>query len=161
MDERAADLIRSLDLAEHPEGGYFREVFRSSREVLANDDQGKRSALTTIYFLVLADEHSRWHVVRSDEVWHYYEGAPLELLVVEPDRLELRRCVLGSASDSQRPVHVVRAGHWQAARSTGAYTLVGCSVGPGFDFADFTLLRDDPEMESRLRLAFPDVGALI
>lgn len=161
MDKRAADLIRSLDLAEHPEGGYFREVFRSSRKVLAGDDRGKRSALTTIYFLVLDDRHSRWHVVRSDEVWHYYEGAPLELLVVEPSRLELRRFLLGSATERQRPVQVVPAGHWQAARSTGAYTLVGCSVGPGFDFADFTLLREDPEMVSRFRLAFPDVGVLI
>ncbi len=162
MDARAADLIRSLDLVEHPEGGYFREVFRSSREVACGDDRGNRSALTTIYFLVLADTHSRWHVVRSDEVWHFYEGAPLELLVVEPVRLELCRTLLGSfAANSQRPVHVVSAGHWQAARSTGAFTLVGCSVGPGFDFADFTLLRDDPEMASRFRMALPDVEPLI
>ena len=87
MNQRATELIRSLDLAEHPEGGYFREVFRSSREVLATDDQGKRNALTTIYFLLVAGNHSDWHVVASDEVWHYYEGAPLELFIVEPERL--------------------------------------------------------------------------
>ena len=159
MNGRAAELIRSLDLAEHPEGGYFREVFRSSREVLSGPD--KRSALTTIYFLLVAGNHSRWHVVRSDEVWHYYEGDPLELLVVDPDDRTMRRTLLGPAAEAQEPVRVVPAEHWQAARSTGAYTLVGCSVGPGFEFADFKLLRDDPETASRLRQTIPDLDAFL
>ena len=158
MDRRAAELIRSLDLVEHPEGGYFREVFRSSREVLSGGST--RSALTTIYFLLVAGNHSRWHVVRSDEAWHYYEGDALELLVVDPDCLTVRRTLLGPAAEAQAPVRVVPAAHWQAARSTGAYTLVGCSVGPGFDFADFKLLRDDPETLSLFRPTVPDVEAL-
>ena len=159
MDGRAAELIRSLDLAEHPEGGYFREVFRSSREVLSGPD--KRSALTTIYFLLVAGNHSRWHVVRSDEVWHYYEGDPLELLVVDPDDRTMRRTRLGPAAEAQAPVRIVPAEHWQAARSTGAYTLVGCSVGRGFEFADFKLLRDDPETASRFRQTIPDLDAFL
>jgi predicted cupin superfamily sugar epimerase len=159
MDGRAAELIRSLDLAEHPEGGYFREVFRSSIAVFSG--QGRRSALTAIYFLLVADDHSRWHVVRSDEVWNYYEGDPLELLIVEPDDLTVRRTVLGPAAGAQAPVQVVPAAHWQAARSLGEYTLVGCSVGPGFDFADFKLLRDDPETLTRFRQTVPDVEALL
>ncbi len=159
MDGRAAELIRSLDLAEHPEGGYYREVFRSSHDVLSRGS--KRSALTTIYFLLVAGNHSRWHVVRSDEAWHYYEGDPLELLVVDPDDLTVRRMLLGPAAGAQAPVRVVPAAHWQAARSTGAYTLVGCSVGPGFDFADFRLLRDDPETLSRFRPTVPNVEAML
>ncbi len=159
MDGRAAELIRSLDLAEHPEGGYFREVFRSSREVLSGPD--KRSALTTIYFLLVAGNHSRWHVVRSDEVWHYYEGDPLELLVVDPDDRTMRRTRLGPAAEAQEPVRIVPAEHWQAARSTGAYTLVGCSVGPGFEFADFKLLTDLPETASRFRQTVPDLDAFL
>ena len=161
MNERGAELIRSLGLVAHPEGGYFREVFRSTREVVATDDQGPRNALTSIYFLLVADNNSHWHAVQSDELWHYYEGAALELLTVDDRSLELRRTLVGPATQDQRPVGVVPAGHWQAARSTGAYTFVGCSVGPGFDFADFKMLRDDPESASRFRHAFPDLAMLI
>ena len=161
MDDRAAHLIRSLGLAEHPEGGYYREVFRSPREVTPGDGRERRSALTTIHFLLPAGTHSRWHVVRSDEAWHHAEGAPLELLVVEPDGPALRRIELGPATDGREPVHGVPAGHWQAARSTGTYTLVGCTVGPGFDFSDFALLDDDTEASDRLRAAFPELATMI
>jgi predicted cupin superfamily sugar epimerase len=161
MNERAAELIRSLDLAEHPEGGFFREAFRSSRRVVDPEDRRERDALTTIYYLLPKDHHSRWHVLGSDEIWHFYEGAPLELLIAEPERLALSRTVLGPATDGRRPVHGVPAGHWQAARSTGDYTLVGCSMGPGFDFANFKLLKDDADTARRFRETLPDVAGLI
>jgi predicted cupin superfamily sugar epimerase/RimJ/RimL family protein N-acetyltransferase len=146
-DARVSALIRDLGLQPHPEGGYFAEVFRSDARVATTDGRGERRALTTIYYLLAAGQVSRWHRVRSDEVWHFYEGAPLELLVVSSGAASftphsLTRHRLGPVLEQARPTYTVRAGDWQAARTTGAYTLVGCTVGPGFDFADFTMARD-------------------
>jgi predicted cupin superfamily sugar epimerase len=89
-------------------------------------------------------------------VWHYYEGAPLELFEVDGDFVEMTRRVLGRVADRRGPVHVVTAGHWQAARSTGGYTLVGCTVGPGFDFADFEMLDQRPDQADAFRRRYPD-----
>ena len=143
MDDRAAELIRTLELEPHPEGGHYRELHRSPAIVEPGDGRGVRAALTTIYFLLRAGEHSRLHRVESDEVWHHYEGDPLELIWSPPDFDTVVRLELGRVGAGVRPVEVVPAGHWQAARTTGRYTLVGCTVGPGFDFADFRLI--DPE----------------
>lgn len=90
-------------------------------------------------------EHSRWHEVRSDEQWTFLEGEPLELYLVEKTAPVLRRITLGPLRDRHAPSFVVPAGAWQAARATGLYTLVTCTVGPGFDFADFRLLGEAPE----------------
>jgi hypothetical protein len=142
MNERAAALIEQLHLEPHPEGGYFREVYRSARTVQPHDDRPARAAVTTIYFLLAAGQRSRWHRVRSDEIWHFYEGDPLELTVSPPDRGREGRVTLGPFSAASQPVHVVEAGWWQAARPLGAYTLVGCTVAPGFDFEDFSFLDE-------------------
>lgn len=144
MHSRAAQLIASLGLAPHPEGGHFREVYRSPSGVQPLDARSGRAALTTIYFLLTAGEVSRWHRVASDEVWHHYEGDALELIMVESGFDASTRHLLGPLGEGARPVQVVPANVWQAARSTGDYTLVGCTVGPGFDFADFVMLRDLP-----------------
>ena len=125
------------------------------------DGRGSRPGLTTIYFLLPGGVHSRWHRVTSDEVWHFYEGAPLELLQLSSDLRSLSSVVLGPLAGRQEPVHTVVAGDWQAARSTGAYTLVGCTVGPGFDFDDFTMLSDLPHESARLRLEWPDAAGLL
>ena len=156
MDPRARELIRLLELERHPEGGYYREVFRSSREVRpagpAATADTLRSAITTIYFLLIEDEPSAWHSVRSDEIWHYLEGATAELRTVDPGRLRAILHRLGPVgSNGTLPIAVVHAGHWQMARTLGAYTLAACTVGPGFDFADFKLLQDDPGMAERFR----------
>lgn len=153
MTDRAQKLIAQLGLKPHPEGGYYGELYRSEASVTPADGRGPRSALTTIYFLLPAGAVSRWHRVRSDEVWHFYEGAPLELWVASPlgDRLDRRQ--LGPLEEQQQPVHTVPAGWWQAARSTGDYTLVGCTVGPGFDFRDFALAADVPSAPASLRSA--------
>lgn len=161
MDPRAAQLIADLELAPHPEGGYYRQVHRSASTVQPDDGRGERAALTTIYFLLPAGEVSRWHVVTSDEVWHYYEGAPLELLTADGGFTRVARHQLGPPADGQRPVHVVAAHDWQAARSTGTYTLVGCTVGPGFEFGDFTLLAERPADADRVSRDHPDVRAFI
>jgi len=135
-------LIARLQLEPHPEGGWYREVHRS--EMLLETPRGPRAALTSIYFLLEQARHSRWHVVSSDEIWHHGSGAPLELLSYAPAGGGLRRQVLGPPGDGphgeQRPIGIVNAGEWQAARSLGAWSLLGCDVGPGFDFEDFAFV---------------------
>jgi uncharacterized protein len=156
-----AALIRSLALEPHPEGGWYRELHRSAATVLPADGRAERSALTCIHFLLAAGEVSRWHRVRSDEVWHFVAGDPLELLETDPPFAATERTVLGGHSTGATAVHVVHAGRWQAARPNGAWTLVSCTVGPGFDFADFTLLRDDPAAAAGMRGLDPGTAALI
>ncbi|MBL7982269.1 MAG: cupin domain-containing protein [Flavobacteriales bacterium] len=144
MERSAADLIAQLDLKPHPEGGYYRELYRSSLSVQPGDGRSDRSALTTIYFLLPAGEVSRWHRVSSDEVWHHLEGAPLELFLCDPGFEQVDRNLIGPLRDGLQPELVVPPLHWQAARSTGSYSLVACVVGPGFEFTDFAMLRDMP-----------------
>jgi uncharacterized protein len=158
---RAGALIAALELAPHPEGGYYREIHRSATPVEPSDGRGPRAGLTTIYFLLAAGEASRWHRVMSDETWHFHEGAPLDLWEADPGfgRVERRR--LGPLDGTTRPVRVIGAGAWQAARSAGDYTLVSCSVGPGFDFADFAMLRDDPAGVERVRTRRPELLELV
>jgi predicted cupin superfamily sugar epimerase len=159
---RAAQLIHDLQLAPHPEGGYYREIFRSALTVALTDGRGPRAALTTIYFLLHAGTHSRWHRVASDEVWHLCEGGPLELLVLRPDGRELSRVRLESfGSAGGAPIYTVHAHWWQAARPVGEYALVGCTVGPGFEFADFTMLADVEELADDVRRAWPEAATLI
>jgi predicted cupin superfamily sugar epimerase len=93
--------------------------------------------VTSIHYLLEAHQLSRWHVVQADEIWHFEAGAPLELLAYSPAARTLARHTLGRLEEGQAPVAVIAAGVWQAARSLGTHTLMGCTVGPGFDFADF------------------------
>lgn len=144
MTDRASSLVATLGLVPHPEGGYYGELYRSRGSVQPADGRGPRPALTTIYYLLPAGAISRWHRVQSDEVWHFFEGAPLNLLMTTADVGEVELNRLGPLVDGQRPVFIVPAGWWQAAHSTGAYTLVGCTVAPGFDFGDFALAADHP-----------------
>lgn len=128
----AAEVIALLDLQPHPEGGHYRETFRDPREV------DGRSVGTAIYFLLAEGERSHWHHIDAAELWHFYEGAPLELEVV--DGTSRRVVTLGpDIVAGQRPQGVVPAGAWQAARTLGAWTLVGCTVAPGFDFSTFEM----------------------
>jgi predicted cupin superfamily sugar epimerase len=129
----AADIIRLLDLKPHPEGGHFREVFRDARQV-----DGVRAASTAIYFLLARGERSHWHRIDVVEVWHFYAGAALELEIAANGRREL--IMLGNdLAAGQRPQVVVPAQAWQAAQSFGDWTLVGCTVAPGFEFAKFEM----------------------
>lgn len=160
MNPRAEALIRELGLAPHPEGGFYRETFRSSLRVAA-DDRPSRSALTTIYFLLAAASFSAWHRVRSDEVWHWYEGEPLELLLASPDLGTVHRQVLAPVSAGAAPVFTVPANWWQAARPLGDYSLCGCTVAPGFEFEDFAFLRDHPESRAALQRSAPELIPLL
>ena len=129
MHPRAQELIDRLALAPHPEGGWYRQVFKSEERVTRHADGAERSAVTTIYFLLVEGTFSERHRVQSDEVWHFYEGDPLELFIDD------ERVIL----DADHRVHVVPARAWQSARPRGAYALVGCTVGPGFEFDDFEM----------------------
>ncbi|HLZ44712.1 MAG TPA: cupin domain-containing protein [Gemmatimonadales bacterium] len=159
MHSRAAELLESLGMRPHPEGGHYAELFRSARRVDVLDRNVTRAAITAIYFLLAAGEFSRWHRVVSDEIWHYHEGDAIELLLFD-DR-GLRRLRLGPVSRETRPTLVVPAGTWQAARSTGAYTLGACTVGPGFEFADFSLVVDWPKVAAKIANAGPDLARFI
>lgn len=139
-------LIARYHLAPHPEGGWYRELHRSPLQVTRSDGQA-RSALTTILFLLAAPAVSRWHrVSHADETWHFIAGAPLELITLPPAGGQTVQTQLGfNLSDPQlHPVAVVPADWWQAARCLGEWSLVSCCVGPGFSFADFSLLADQP-----------------
>jgi predicted cupin superfamily sugar epimerase len=130
----AEEVIAALGLAPHPEGGCYRETYRHV------DAANPRGAGTAIYYLLRAGERSAWHrVTDADEIWHWYAGAPLELSIVEeggPARIG----TLGPAiTEGERPQRIVPANAWQAARSLGDWTLVGCTVTPGFDFASFEM----------------------
>ena len=143
--ETSQSLIQHYQLQPHPEGGWYREVHRSSQRV-RRIDGAERSGLTVILFLLEANRPSAWHRVHgADESWHYIGGAPLELQIRESTAAETNTLRLGfnlarAATDPElHPLAVVPAGWWQSARSLGAWSLVSCCVGPGFDFQDFEL----------------------
>jgi predicted cupin superfamily sugar epimerase len=129
----AAEVIRLLDLRPHPEGGYFRETFRDPRQ---NADG--RSLSTAIYFLLAAGERSHWHRVDAVEIWHWHAGGALALQIAGSNGVTTVRLGVDLAA-GERPQAVVPAGAWQVAESLGAWTLVGCTVAPGFDFSGFEL----------------------
>lgn len=158
---RADELIQLLNLQPHPEGGFYREVYRSESTVQAFDPLETRSAATTIFFLLKAGQYSRLHQITSDEIWHYYEGDPLELTCGPLDDRGYRRHKLGPVSKDQSPVLVVPANDWQAARTLGEYTLVGCTVAPGFEFRNFRMLRDLSDEAAAVRTRFADLNHLI
>ncbi len=138
MPTTAEQIIELLDLKPHPEGGFFRETFRDSCSVSVSG--AERAASTAIYFLLPAGQISAWHKVDAAEVWHFYAGDPLELTIVQDG--EKRRCLLGAdLTGGERPQGIVPANAWQQARTLGAYTLVGCTVAPGFRFDGFELAK--------------------
>ena len=145
---RAGELVAALGLAPHPEGGWYREVFRSPQRVTPQDGRGTRSALTSIDFLLAAGEASAWHRVRSDEAWHLLEGGPLRLWLMPPSLDAVQAVMLGGGSP---PRHAVPAGWWQAAEPIGEFAYVGATVGPGFEFADFDFMRNDLVASAALR----------
>jgi hypothetical protein len=128
----ADEIAAALKLKPHPEGGRYRETYRDA------NPSGGRSASTAIYYLLKRGERSHWHRIDASEVWHYYAGAALALSIA--DGSGVRRVTLGpDVLEGQQPQAVVPPMAWQAAESLGDYTLVGCTVAPGFDFAKFEL----------------------
>jgi len=151
-DYSVSDLIRFLDLKPHPEGGHYRETFRDSAS-----PEG-RAASTAIYFLLAAGEESRWHRIDAVEVWHWYAGAPL-LLCASVDGKEVVQWRLGmDLAAGERPQALVPGDAWQSAKTLGDWTLVGCTVAPGFLFEKFEVVApgaDLPTLSSRSGNAGP------
>ncbi|MBR1236779.1 cupin domain-containing protein [Bradyrhizobium sp. AUGA SZCCT0177] len=138
----AAEIIARLELKPHPEGGHYRETFRDSRT-----DASGRSRSTAIYFLLARGERSHWHRIDAVEVWHYYAGSALTLKIADDDGQWSFRLGPNLAAGEQ-PQAIVPPDTWQAAESTGDWTLVGCTVAPGFDFATFEMAPKDWEPSS-------------
>lgn len=162
MDETAGKIIERFGLEPHPEGGYFREVYRSALSIphpgIPAGHERARTTGTLIYFLLEGASFSAFHRVRwSDEVWHLYAGGPIELHAIDAEGGHSRR-MLSSDFDVGEPTTLIPAGHWQAARLTGGATWAfgGCTVAPGFEFADFELPRATELLE-----AYPQHAALI
>jgi predicted cupin superfamily sugar epimerase len=156
-NDRTAELIALLQLQPHPEGGHYRELFRSPAAVALRDGRPERSALTTIDFLLARGQFSAWHRVRSDEVWHLLEGGPLRLCLMAPALDLVETVELGRADGHRTPRHVVPAGWWQAAEPLADYAYCAATVGPGFDFADFGFLRGDAAAEGALQRLAPEL----
>lgn len=155
----AADYISALNLSRHPEGGWYREIYRSDLEIAVPWSADKRSAGTSIYFLLESPGFSSFHRIKSDELWHFYEGTAIEIIWIEPAG-NLYSCVLGRNYGAGEKLQcVVPAGYWFAARVKvpESYALAGCTVSPGFDFADFELanrtelIRQYPEHETLIQ----------
>jgi predicted cupin superfamily sugar epimerase len=135
----AAEVIRLLALKPHPEGGHFCETFRDGRSIGET-----RAASTAIYFLLARGERSRWHRIDAVEIWHFYAGAPLMLEMLVSAATGVERLTLGvDLTTGARPQAIVPAHAWQAAQSTGDWTLVGCTVAPGFEFRGFERAPED------------------
>jgi hypothetical protein len=142
MKPTAKELIAKLGLEPHQEGGWFRQVYKSATQVQAA--RGSRSAVTTIYYLLEHERPCPWHVVQSDEIWHFYHGAPSELLAYDPNTRRLMRHQLNSVSGAGVQVAVIPAGSWQATHCLGEYMLAGCTVSPGYENQDFRWVREIP-----------------
>ena len=133
----AQAIIDTLDLAPHPEGGWYRETWRAEAK------DGERAAGTAIYYLLEAGQRSHWHRVDAAEIWHHYAGAPLVLSISEDGETSGDVILGGDILSGATPQAVVPPGAWQSAHSHGDWTLVGCTVSPGFEFARFELAPPD------------------
>lgn len=162
-DKSSADYwIKTLDLLPHPEGGYFREVYRSLEQVqkssLPPRFQGPRCFATSIYYLLKSDNFSRFHRIASDEIWHFYAGTPIEVHTLSRQRGYCKFTLGSSPDEAQYFQIVVPAGDWFGAclAEGSAWALVGCTVAPGFDF-------DDLEMAARSQLLteYPNAKQII
>lgn len=145
------------ELLEHPEGGRYKEVFRS--QLLVERGQQTRSALTHIYFSLNANEYSRFHKVSSDEVWNLYEGEGLYLYLWDADNRKLEKVELSRGA--REYCHVVKGGLWQATIPINDKVLVGCSVAPGFEFTDFMLLEKEHSVAEDIVTAHPELQHLV
>lgn len=135
----ADQLIEMLELEPHPEGGHFRETFRDDIASLDKEPHA-RARSTAIYYLLKAGERSHWHRVDAAEIWHWYAGAPLKLSLAMHGGDTPEHLILGpNIADDERPQRIIPAHAWQAAVSMGSWTLVGCTVAPGFEFKHFEL----------------------
>lgn len=159
---RLERLVEGLGLEPHPEGGYFKETYRSTGEIgpesLETVYRSKRNYSTCIYFLLTSGEFSAFHRIRQDEIWHFYDGSPIHLHVISPEGVYSEHRIGRDLKNGEVPQFVVPGGSWFASevQSENAYALAGCTVSPGFDFEDFEL-----GTKSELVSLFPDQKEII
>lgn len=143
---KLSKLIANLQLEPHPEGGYYRETYRSEgiipAQALDKDFEGSRNYATAIYFLLTEGNFSAFHRVKQDEMWHFYRGAPIELYEITREGNLIRTLIGSEVQNGHKLQYLVPGGHWFASRvlsGAGDYSLAGCTVSPGFDFKDFEM----------------------
>ena len=145
--------LNRLNLNPHPEGGYFKEIYRSSDLMKVPDIDDKRNISTAIYYLLTEGSFSAFHRIRSDECWHFYAGDSLSIHMIHPDGLFESKIIGNQKKNEEEPFAVVPKNTWFAAKSNGAFSLVGCTVAPGFDFADFEMAERE-KLISQFPLCF-------
>ena len=156
MHENAQQWVERLGLGPHPEGGFFKETYRSDLNLpvsaLGGDFSGGRSVSTSIYYLLSGEDFSALHRIRSDELWHFYDGSPLVVQGLHPTG-EREDWILHNDPSGGHPQAIVAAGTWFGSRlqDPGGYALVGCTVAPGFDFSDFEMANREA-----LKSAYPE-----
>ena len=159
---RIEEIIKSLDLLPHPEGGYYKETYRSLGNINTNSldvsYNGKRNYSTCIYFLLTSDGFSAFHKIKQDEIWHFHEGSPIKLHTISEQGIHQEYMIGTDFSKEQKPQLVVKGNHWFAAsiNEENSYALVSCTVSPGFDFSDFIL-----PSRSELVAKFPQYEKII
>lgn len=145
MDSTIQSLIERLDLKPHPEGGYYSETYRSANEIpgesLDSAYSGNRNHSTCIYFLLVSGKFSAFHKINQDEIWHFYDGSPVELHTIDTEGNHQKHMIGRDFKKGETPQLVVSGGSWFASKVVDgdSYSLVGCTVAPGFDFDDFQL----------------------
>ncbi len=160
--KRIKQFIKTLNLQEHPEGGYFKETYRSegiiSQSALSNEFNGDRNFCTGIYFLLTSDSFSAFHKIKQDEMWHFYEGSPLVVHMIDEQGKYSSQKIGLDLDDNQIPQFVVPKDVWFASEvlEPNSYSFVGCTVSPGFDFEDFELAE-----RSSLVAKFPVCSEII
>ncbi|WP_353778939.1 cupin domain-containing protein [Winogradskyella sp. 3972H.M.0a.05] len=143
--KKIEQIIKKLNLSPHPEGGYFKETYRSSGTInensLSENYKGNRSYSTCIYFLLTSDTFSAFHKINQDEIWHFYDGAPITLHIISEEGVHSKHIIGKDLENGEVPQLVVPGNHWFAANIElpDSYALVGCTVSPGFSFEDFQL----------------------
>lgn len=149
QSEKIKQIIAALDLTPHPEGGYFKETYRSEGTIDPKDSglnmEGQRNFSTCIYFLLTQGNFSAFHRIQQDEIWHFYDGAPIDLHIISKEGAYRRIKIGRNFTNGEVPQYVVKAGDWFASEVApgGLYSLAGCTVAPGFDFRDFELAGTD------------------
>lgn len=162
MKPEIEKLVTNLELLPHPEGGFYKEVYRSAsvipKDALAADFSGDRNYCTSIYFLLTSENFSAFHRIKQDEIWHFYGGSSLSVHVIDKDGIYTEHKVGMDFSNGEQPQLVVPAGCWFASSvaAKDSYAFVGCTVAPGFDFDDFELAN-----RSTLQEEYPQYSAII
>jgi predicted cupin superfamily sugar epimerase len=151
MEEHVNRLIDQYKLNPHPEGGYYKEVYKSGHSVESSTAGKPRSTVTHIYFLLVKNQISRFHKVVHDEIWNFYEGDPIRL--IKYDGVNIKEDLIGCRGGHYAAI--IKGGVYQAAVSTGNYSFAGCTVAPGFEFEDFSLLKDHDKIRKSIMNNYP------